>query len=158
MSDRISRRDFVVAATAAALTAAAVAPLVAQAADEQAGAPAAAIDVGPVSDYAADGVVNETWAKTKKFLVIHSGGRLIATSSLCTHKSCVVKSKDAQLACPCHGSRYSLEGKVQKGPSRASLVRYGISKGSDGRVLVDTSKRFSENQWDDPASFVKVDS
>ena len=46
-------------------------------------------------------------------------GRLVALSPLCTHLRCVVAWNRAERSwdCPCHGSRFSSEGKVIQGPA-----------------------------------------
>lgn len=40
---------------------------------------------------------------------------------LCTHKACDVKPAGAVLVCPCHGSEFSSQGKVLKGPAEEAL-------------------------------------
>ena len=45
-------------------------------------------------------------------------------SSKCTHLGCRInKLEDNKLTCPCHGSQYSIEGKVLKGPAVKPLER-----------------------------------
>ena len=43
-------------------------------------------------------------------------------SSTCTHKGCAVnKVADGTIDCPCHGSKFNLDGSVAKGPATAPL-------------------------------------
>ncbi|MDH7461075.1 FAD-dependent oxidoreductase [Chitinophagaceae bacterium 26-R-25] len=50
-------------------------------------------------------------------------GKLHAVNPTCTHLQCKVKWNDAELSwdCPCHGARYSTEGKVITGPANRNL-------------------------------------
>lgn len=61
-------------------------------------------------------------------LVDHpSGNTFNALSSVCTHQGCIVSTFDAgsgQFVCPCHGSRYDVNGKVTQGPASAPLTKY----------------------------------
>jgi cytochrome b6-f complex iron-sulfur subunit len=49
-----------------------------------------------------------------------------AFSAVCTHLGCLVQWRSAEkdLFCPCHGGRFSLEGKVLAGPPPHPLARY----------------------------------
>jgi Rieske Fe-S protein len=41
---------------------------------------------------------------------------------VCTHKGCVVnKVADGTIDCPCHGSKFHLDGTVANGPAQAPL-------------------------------------
>ena len=61
-------------------------------------------------------------------LVDHpSGNTFNALSSVCTHQGCIVNGFDSgsgQFVCPCHGSRYDVNGKVTQGPAAAPLTKY----------------------------------
>ncbi|HKO18221.1 MAG TPA: Rieske 2Fe-2S domain-containing protein, partial [Acidobacteriaceae bacterium] len=50
-------------------------------------------------------------------------GALHACSAVCTHLGCVVAWNPTEKSwdCPCHGSRFSPEGKVLNGPAAANL-------------------------------------
>ncbi len=112
------------------------------------------VDVGPLTDFAKDGVT-DTWAKADSFFVVRHGGKLIAVSSICTHRFCPVKAQPDQFFCNCHKSSFTLDGEVTDGPAETSLPHYGIAV-VNGRVTVDTSKEFAESKWGDAASFIKV--
>jgi cytochrome b6-f complex iron-sulfur subunit len=47
-----------------------------------------------------------------------SPGNFVALSAVCTHLGCVVAWQDqaAEFLCPCHGGRFSADGKVLGGP------------------------------------------
>lgn len=49
-------------------------------------------------------------------------------SAVCTHMECIVKWNEAETSwdCPCHGSRFTYEGKVIEGPAIADLLKKTI--------------------------------
>jgi cytochrome b6-f complex iron-sulfur subunit len=50
----------------------------------------------------------------------------IALSPVCTHLGCTVRKEPSFFRCPCHGSTYTLDGRVVRGPAERSLERYEI--------------------------------
>ena len=147
----INRRQFVIAtaATAAVAAVCACTPEIAVAASSS------PVDVGTVDDFKSDGVVDK-FARSNRILLIRKGDRLYATSATCTHRECVIKPVAGDLRCPCHGSRFDLDGGVTRGPAKATLPRYAIALNGGGKIVVDPSQKFEQSQWDDPRSFVKV--
>jgi cytochrome b6-f complex iron-sulfur subunit len=78
-----------------------------------------------------------------------------ATGGICTHKLCPVSyiAKENVIECPCHGARFSIDGKVMRAPATAPLNAYIVrtdpvtkqqvidtrgtqmpARGADGRV------------------------
>lgn len=51
-------------------------------------------------------------------------GNIHAFSAICTHQGCAVTWNQSEQAwdCPCHGSRFSTDGKVVKGPATEPLA------------------------------------
>ena len=95
--------------------------------------------------------------KPNMVLVVRANGRLYAMTSRCTHRNCALKlDNQSTIYCPCHKSRFSHDGIVEKGPAKSSLVRYAISTDEKGHVVVDRSKQFTEKEWDSPGSFIEV--
>ena len=113
-------------------------------------------DLGPLSDFAADGVV-DTFARDKQVMVIRKDDTVHACSSICTHKRCIVKKADdgASLKCPCHQSEFDLDGIPMGGPAKTSLVRYAITL-ENGHVFVDTTRSFDERDWGKDGASVKA--
>ncbi|MFN6537169.1 MAG: ubiquinol-cytochrome c reductase iron-sulfur subunit [Nostoc sp. EkiNYC01] len=51
---------------------------------------------------------------------------LTAVNPTCTHAGCTVgwKADTKKFVCPCHGSEFGVDGKVQKGPAAEALKTY----------------------------------
>lgn len=79
-------------------------------------------------------------AKQKIFVVRDATG-LFAFSAVCTHLGCITRYERESRAifCPCHGSRYDLEGRVTAGPAPQALRRFALSV-EKGRLVVDAAK------------------
>jgi len=58
-------------------------------------------------------------------------------NAVCTHLGCVVPWSAAQnkFMCPCHGSQYSPDGAVVRGPAPLPLALAHCDVGEDGRIL-----------------------
>ncbi len=66
-----------------------------------------------------------------------NASKLLAVSSVCTHKGCDVKWKSdkKQYVCPCHDAEFAADGAVLAGPAKKSLQVYAV-KIDNGQVLV----------------------
>ena len=55
-------------------------------------------------------------------------GDIHALSPICTHVGCEVKWNNAELTwdCPCHGARYSYDGRVLNGPATKNLAKVNV--------------------------------
>lgn len=57
-----------------------------------------------------------------------SAGVFKAFSTVCTHAGCAVsKIADGTIDCPCHGSKFNLDGTVAKGPASRPLEPKSIA-------------------------------
>lgn len=58
----------------------------------------------------------------KVVLAQPTAGTVTGYSAVCPHEGCLVsKVEGTQVVCPCHGSRFSLDGAVVAGPARSPL-------------------------------------
>ena len=65
---------------------------------------------------------NQKIAFSENYIVVNKKEKLSVFSSHCTHLGCKInKFENNRFICPCHGSEYSLEGKVLKGPAFKNL-------------------------------------
>lgn len=62
----------------------------------------------------------------KIIIVRTSATEFAVLSRVCTHNGCGISYQPSamQFACPCHGSRFTLDGSVTNGPATRSLERY----------------------------------
>lgn len=60
-----------------------------------------------------------------------SDTQVVAVSRLCTHQACTLQlpssSSGGYLACPCHGSLFTAQGAVVRGPASAALRTFAAS-------------------------------
>jgi Rieske Fe-S protein len=110
------------------------------------------VNIGKPASYPT-GALSDRFAKSNKLLVASFGGKIYAMTAVCPHRKGTIAVKDGQFRCPRHGSLFSTEGQVVKGPAKVPLVRFGIALDGNGDLIVDKSKTFKEDKWDDPASF-----
>jgi len=69
---------------------------------------------------------------------------IAAVSTVCPHLGCLVARKDAgDFLCPCHGSQFDAVGKVTGGPAPRGMVWLEVTRGPDGRLIVDSGREVS---------------
>jgi Rieske Fe-S protein len=65
-----------------------------------------------------------------------SAGVFKGFSAKCTHKGCTVdKVADGTIDCPCHGSKFNLDGSVANGPAQTPLEAQAVTVQGDSIVL-----------------------
>ncbi len=65
-----------------------------------------------------------------------------ALDNVCTHLGCLIHPQpDGTFACPCHGSRYTADGQVIRGPAVRPLPYLELHWDNVGQLVVDRSKK-----------------
>ena len=77
----------------------------------------------------------------KKISVMKGDNGLYALIRNCTHMGCIPYLSDEEqiFRCPCHGSIFTLEGDVIKGPAPEPLYRASITVNPRGRVEINAA-------------------
>jgi cytochrome b6-f complex iron-sulfur subunit len=92
-------------------------------------------DLGPASNYPAN---SRTLLPEVPAVLIHAQSGFVALSLICTHLGCTVDTKPDGFVCPCHGSKYDMQGTVLRGPAAKSLRHLRIETADDGHLLLHT--------------------
>ena len=71
--------------------------------------------------------------KATSWVVRTPSGEVVAYSPWCTHLGCAYHwdARQEQFLCPCHGSVFSVDGKVVAGPAPRALDRYEVKVEGD---------------------------
>ena len=79
--------------------------------------------------------------REQKAYVLGAPGGVYAVSAVCTHLGCITRflSDEKAIACPCHGSRFDLEGNVVHGPAPRPLPWLEVQMDPAGNLVVDTA-------------------
>lgn len=62
-------------------------------------------------------------------------GAPVAVHARCTHSGCQPDAVSGRLVCPCHGSEFTLDGRVLEGPAREDLRRFDVRVEEDDWVI-----------------------
>ena len=73
----------------------------------------------------------------KRVCIVREGNKVAAISTTCTHLGCIVAPSATGFQCPCHGSRFDVDGNVTGGPAPKALAWYAVSLTPSGELEVD---------------------
>src|SRR5699024_1843097 len=77
-------------------------------------------------------LVNRGGQEPFVLIVRGDGEDITAYSGYCTHNGCALRQEDAELDCPCHGSRFDAEtGEVLAGPATRQLPEVRVAVEGD---------------------------
>jgi cytochrome b6-f complex iron-sulfur subunit len=87
-------------------------------------------------------------AENRTFIVREKDGSIYAISAVCTHLGCLTRWNEhtGEIACPCHGTKFSKTGIVLEGPSAKTLPRFSVKLNEKNEVIVDKSIIVDGNQ------------
>ncbi|WP_022850883.1 ubiquinol-cytochrome c reductase iron-sulfur subunit [Limisalsivibrio acetivorans] len=71
----------------------------------------------------------------KQVAILREKGEIRAVSLTCTHLGCTVALSGDRFVCPCHGSIFTLNGDVLKGPAQRPLDEYPVTE-KDGEIRI----------------------
>ncbi|MBI5494152.1 MAG: ubiquinol-cytochrome c reductase iron-sulfur subunit [Deltaproteobacteria bacterium] len=76
-----------------------------------------------------------------RLYVVREPAGVFALSAVCTHLGCITRCRPDRTGfdCPCHGSRFALDGSVQAGPAPRPLRRLHVEVDQD-TLVVDAAR------------------
>jgi cytochrome b6-f complex iron-sulfur subunit len=98
--------------------------------------PQTEFDIGSAYDYPYN---SRTALPYIPALIIHDKNGFQAVSLECTHLGCMVEARNFGFECPCHGSRFDLDGVMLKGPAARDLRKLRVERTDDGNLHVFTT-------------------
>lgn len=135
----ISRRDFLKLSTRSLLALSGllgIGGLIRYLSYQSDATPPTEFDIGPASDYRLN---SRTVIAYIPAVIIHDKKGLRALSLTCSHLGCTIEERNFGFECPCHSSRYDLNGVVLKGPAAVNLRPLRLEKSEDGNLHVFTA-------------------
>jgi cytochrome b6-f complex iron-sulfur subunit len=80
-----------------------------------------------------------TYIQDQQVYIVRTNEGFYAVSAICTHLGCITQWKPEadQIQCPCHGSKFTTDGRKIEGPAPRPLPHFAISLMADGELLVD---------------------
>lgn len=98
--------------------------------------PPSEFDIGPAMNYP---INSRTILAHIPAILIHDKKGLRAISLSCTHLGCTIEQRNFGFECPCHSSRYDLNGKILKGPATRDLAKLRVTESEDGNLHLFTN-------------------
>jgi len=108
--------------------------------------PSPIVDMGRPESYSVGSV---TLNPDARIFIVHSEEGFFALNAVCTHLGCLTawKEEQKQIACPCHGSKFTREGVKTDGPAPKPLPWLRLWLSEDGNLLVDRATEVTPKQF-----------
>lgn len=90
-------------------------------------------DLGPQDNYPPGSITPIPQANA---VIIHSDQGYRALSLVCPHLGCLVEARDDGYTCPCHGSRFTENGAVLRGPSNSDLHSLRLEVNPENHLIL----------------------
>jgi cytochrome b6-f complex iron-sulfur subunit len=98
--------------------------------------PQTEFDLGPATNFSLN---SRTLLADIPAVLLHTESGFSALSLICTHLGCTVEQKADGFTCPCHGSRYTKDGKVTRGPAEKPLRILRVEVANTGNLKLFTA-------------------
>ena len=100
--------------------------------------PPTLFSVGPAGSFAPGSVLT---VEASNVFVMRFQDGFRALSAVCTHLGCITRYRPDEriITCPCHGSRFNLDGDVLAGPAPRPLRWLQMDLTSRGDVVIDSA-------------------
>jgi cytochrome b6-f complex iron-sulfur subunit len=98
-------------------------------------APKTEFDIGPASNYPLN---SRTLLSDPPSVLLHTENGFSALSLVCTHLGCGLENTSNGFACPCHGSRFDVDGRVIHGPADKPLQSLRVEVTDEGNLKLFT--------------------
>ena len=84
-----------------------------------------------------------------RFYLVNTDRGVLALDKVCTHLDCLVAWDDqaAHFVCPCHGSRFAVDGAYLSGPAERSLDRFSVALATPAGDLVAETDPVTGAPW-----------
>ncbi len=95
-----------------------------------------------------------------KFWLVHTDQGYNVLYKVCTHLGCLYKWESAnnRFECPCHGSKFKLDGTYIEGPAPRDLDRFKLTVvDAAGNVIAQNDAKGDPLQVNDPNAVVRID-
>ena len=103
--------------------------------------------------------VSTKFQQSNRIWVVRDSSGIYVLFASCTHLGCTPDWNEAEgkFKCPCHGSGFDTEGINFEGPAPKPLLRVFVDTDAEGRLVVDRSRLYEQNEWKEPGAFLPED-
>jgi len=108
--------------------------------------PSPVVDAGKPDQYPMDSVTPDVQSG---LYIVHKPEGIYALSAVCTHLGCLTawKPELGIIACPCHGSKFHIDGVKFDGPAPRPLPWLKTWVDDDGNLQIDRSETLAQKQF-----------
>ncbi len=102
--------------------------------------------------------VSTKFQQSNRIWVVRNSSEIYVLYAYCTHLGCTPDWNEAEnkFKWRSHGSGFDTEGINFEGPAPKPLLRVSVELDAEGRIAVDRSKLFEQDQWKEPGAFLPV--